>query len=53
MAEQLAQIEQYRLHLQQSEGRSLSNEQAALEWIELYAKDFSESFFAPDDMLDS
>jgi hypothetical protein len=52
MAGQLAQIEQYRLHLQQSEGRTLSNEQAAIEWIALYAKDYSESFFEPDDMPD-
>ena len=52
MAEQLAQIEQYRLQLQHSEGRTLSNEQAAIEWIGLYAKDFSDSFFAPDDTPD-
>lgn len=52
MAEQLAQIEQYRLHLQHNEGRTLSNEQAAIEWIGLYAKDFSESFLEPDDTPD-
>lgn len=52
MAEQLAQIEQYRLHLEQSEGRTLNNEQAAIEWIGLYAKDFSDSFLEPDDTLD-
>jgi hypothetical protein len=53
MAGQLAQIEQYRLHMQQSEGRTLNNEQAAREWIELYAKDFSDSFFELDDAPDS
>jgi hypothetical protein len=53
MVEQLAQIEQYRLQVQQSEGRALSSEQAAIEWIELFAKDFSDSFLEPDEKIGS
>ena len=49
MVEQLAHIEQYRARIQLSEGRVLSSEVAAEEWIALYAEDFSESFQAPDE----
>ncbi len=37
MLEQLCRIHQYRLHVCQEQGRSLSEEDAALEWIERYA----------------
>lgn len=46
MVEQLCQIEQYRQQIFASEGRELNSEQAAQEWIALYAKDFSDSFGA-------
>lgn len=51
MVEQLAQIEQYRAQVQLSEGRALSSELAAEEWIARYAEDFSESFQAPDESV--
>ncbi len=44
MVEQLCQIEQYRQQILSDEGRELGTEQAAQEWIALYAKEFSESF---------
>lgn len=44
MVEQLCQIEQYRQQILSDEGRALDSEQAAQEWITLYAKEFSESF---------
>lgn len=44
MVEQLCQIEQYRQRILTDEGRTLDSEQAAQEWIERYAKEFSESF---------
>ncbi len=40
MVEQVCYIEHYRSWVQQAEGRSLSSEQAAKEWVELYAEDF-------------
>jgi hypothetical protein len=43
MVEQLCQIEQYRQQVLR-DGRELGSEQAAQEWIALYAKEFSESF---------
>ncbi len=43
MVEQLCQIEHYR-KVAQDEGRELSSEQAADEWIALYACEFSELF---------
>jgi hypothetical protein len=53
MVEQLAQIEEYRLQLYRCEGRTLSNEQAAFEWIALYAEDFAEFFMALDESIDN
>ncbi|HET8711247.1 MAG TPA: PilZ domain-containing protein [Spongiibacteraceae bacterium] len=46
MIEQLCQIEHYRRQVMSDEGRDLDGEQAAQEWIALYARDFSESFGA-------
>ena len=40
MVEQLCHIEQYRLEVLHNEGRKLSAEQAALEWISKFAADF-------------
>lgn len=39
MVEQVCQIEKYR-HDIEKDGRTLNSEEAALEWIEKYAKDF-------------
>jgi hypothetical protein len=44
MVEQLCQIEQYRQQILSDEGRELGSEEAAQEWISLYAQEFSESF---------
>lgn len=49
MVEQLCQIEQYRQQVQADEGRTLDSEQAASEWIALYAKEFAEQFPAQHD----
>lgn len=40
MVEQVCYIEHYRQWVSQSEGRELSSEQAAKEWVALYAADF-------------
>lgn len=40
MVEQLCYIEQYRQHVRHTEGRELSSEEAAEEWIGRYAADF-------------
>ncbi|MBN2011226.1 PilZ domain-containing protein [candidate division KSB1 bacterium] len=40
MIEQVCHIEDYRKHVTEEEGRDISGEQAASEWIEKYAKDF-------------
>lgn len=40
MVEQLCYIEHYRQSVLQQEGRQLSGEEAALEWIERYADEF-------------
>jgi Tfp pilus assembly protein PilZ len=40
MVEQLCYIEHYRESVKETEGRELSGEEAALEWIEKYAGDF-------------
>jgi len=40
MEDQCKQIDQYRLRVMQGEGRQLSQDQAALEWIALYADSF-------------
>lgn len=40
MIEQICHIEQYRRDVQDSEGRRLSDREAALEWIERYAHHF-------------
>jgi hypothetical protein len=40
MVEQLCYIEHYKQSIKQSEGRELSGEEAALEWIDKYAGDF-------------
>jgi len=40
MIEQICHIEHYRKEIERIEGRALSSEEAALEWIILYASDF-------------
>jgi hypothetical protein len=40
MVEQLCYIEHYRQSVLESEGRELTGEEAALEWIERYASEF-------------
>ena len=40
MVEQVCQIEHYKREILRSEGRVLTGEQAALEWIKTYAADF-------------
>lgn len=40
MVEQLCHIEHYRQQVLEEEGRELSGEQAALEWIQRFAPDF-------------
>lgn len=40
MFEQVCYIEQYRRDVLKKEGRKLSSEEAAMEWVEKYAKDF-------------
>lgn len=40
MVEQVCHIEHFKKELAAQEGRSLSGEEAALEWIRRYAKDF-------------
>ncbi|MCP3687520.1 MAG: PilZ domain-containing protein [Gammaproteobacteria bacterium] len=42
MIEQICHIEHYRREVEQREGRQLSPEEAANEWIALYAGDFPE-----------
>ncbi len=40
MVEQVCHIEQYKKDVLKNEGRELSGEEAAIEWITKYAKDF-------------
>jgi len=40
MVEQICHIEQFKKEIQEKEGRTLTGEEAALEWIRRYAKDF-------------
>lgn len=40
MVEQICHIEQYRKDLLEKEGRRLTQEEAAMEWIQKFAKDF-------------
>lgn len=40
MVEQVCHIEHYKREIREREGRELSGEQAAVEWIRKYAKDF-------------
>lgn len=40
MIEQICHIEHYRYEMLESEGRDLSSEEAAKEWVEKYAADF-------------
>lgn len=40
MIEQICHIEHYRKEIERIEGKTLSSEEAALEWINLYASDF-------------
>jgi len=42
MVEQVCQIEHYKREVREREGRELTGEQAALEWIKKYACDFPE-----------
>jgi hypothetical protein len=41
MAEQVCYIQHYKKEIEEKEGRVLSPRQAAMEWIDKYAKDFS------------
>jgi hypothetical protein len=41
MIEQIRQIENFRSDMEQQDGRKLSSEQAAREWINKYAGEFS------------
>lgn len=43
MVEQLCQIDHYRRRVRRAEGRELTPEQAALEWIAKYARGFTAS----------
>lgn len=43
MVAQFCQIQDYKRTMQQNEGRDLSSEEAALEWIGRYAEDFANS----------
>lgn len=43
MVAQFCQIEDYRRELRESEGRELTSEEAAREWIMLYAEEFANS----------
>ena len=47
MVEQICHIEQYRREVLKKEGRRLSSEEAASEWIVKYASDFPDT--GPDD----
>ena len=40
MVEQVCHIEQYKKEVLKNEGQGLSGEEAAVEWITKYAKDF-------------
>lgn len=40
MVEQICHIEHFKREIQETEGRTLSGEEAALEWIRRYATDF-------------
>ncbi|MBD2858971.1 PilZ domain-containing protein [Spongiibacter sp. KMU-158] len=51
MVEQICQIEAYRRECESREGRFLAPDQAAEEWIELYAEDFDNQFTADDNGL--
>lgn len=42
MEDQCQQVERYRQKVMQCEGRQLSPDEAALEWIEYYAKAYAE-----------
>jgi hypothetical protein len=44
MVEQLSQIEHYRNQLWVEEGRIVDGEQAAVEWITRYAREFADAF---------
>ena len=43
MVAQFCQIEDYRRELREREGRELSSDEAAREWIMLYAEEFANS----------
>ena len=40
MVEQVCHIEHWKKEIREKEGRELTGEQAAMEWIKKYAKDF-------------
>lgn len=42
MVEQLCYIEDYRIQVEREQGRTMSSEQAAREWVERFAGDFPE-----------
>ncbi|MEM9253941.1 MAG: hypothetical protein AAGA91_00755 [Pseudomonadota bacterium] len=41
---QCDRIEEYRRSIMDTDGRVLTSDEAALEWIELYAEDFASEF---------
>lgn len=46
MEEQCSRIRRYRRDILRREGRNLSRDEAALEWIERYAESFADKFAA-------
>jgi hypothetical protein len=52
MVQQVCSIEKYRRDVQREEGRSLTTEEAATEWISRYAGRFPRSGAATDDSTD-
>lgn len=48
MQAQCRQIEQYRLAVMRDQGRRLSADEAALEWIANYAEEFAGNIVAPE-----
>lgn len=44
MVEQICRIERYKQQVQSNEGRHLSTEEAAKEWVEKYAESFAQEY---------
>lgn len=49
MESQCFQIDRYRWRISSTEGRTLSEDEAAREWIERYAADFARDRLSPND----